>query len=79
MEERSFELEDLAAELVGIENTISVLSLIVTPKDACFPESAPTETTLTGMFFSLSRSVARIADELSEIAAKQIKQTPRSR
>ncbi len=78
MTERNFELEDLAAELIGIEDAINVLSLIVTPKGACFHESAPSETTLNGMFFGLSRSVGHIAEKLNEIAARNIKETPRS-
>ena len=65
---------DLACELIGLSSTLATLRLLIKPNpDALTTGSAPTETTLDNSFYSIERALQRIADELNNIEAQQLK------
>ena len=66
------EIGDLAAELIGIEGTVETLSLLVQPKEAIGGHSTPSQETLENAFFHVSRTLERIADDLSALESEYL-------
>lgn len=70
MDNRS--LGDIATELEGLEDVITLVSLLVAPADRAINGSTPTQETIDGAFHGIAEHLRHIREEINEWEGKYI-------